>query len=392
MFANPYGHGRARGRRDDRRLIAVRGGAPREAIPVRHAVVVSASEQTGRDGLPQEVFVSCRSSSPRSHIAAEVAGELAARRSGSVRPLDVVTAEGAAAVVAVDGCSSACGARLLEAHGVTPAAALTLDDVDVDRRSFGDSVGAAAALVERRALTRRARRPSPPSSPHSAAVHTVEDYLIAIDWLTSPVGPCGARVENAPTLAAHVSTTLGVSRPTAGEMLNRLEQQGLIRRGASKELVLTSAGRAATDPSVRAHRILERFAADTLGYPIDECFGHARRLAPSFDDEAIARLDRALGHPRRCPHGWPVDAEEARSEAGRLLALAALPPAAAATVELLPENDAAILADAVEAGLLPGARVVRADRSPAGIVAFTVGGVGHALATPSAAAVLVRPA
>ena len=353
---------------------------------------MSPPEHPASEPTPPEVYVSCRSNSPRSHVAAEVAGALAARRAGSVRPLDVVTSEGGLTVVAVDGCSSACGARLLEAHGVTPAAALTLDDVDVDRRSFEETVGAAAGLVARGTLTRRARRPAPPTAHASAAAHTLEDYLIAIDWLTSPVGPCGALVENAPTLAAHVSTTLAVSRPTAGEMLNRIEQQGLIRRGVSKELVLTAEGRALTDRVVRAHRILERFAADTLGYPPDACFAHARRLAPSFDEEAIARLEAALGHPERCPHGWHVDAGAARLEASLLLALTALPPGASATVALLPENDAELLAEVVEAGLVPGAHVLRAPRSPSGVVAVEVDGNARALGSVTAGAVLVRPA
>jgi DtxR family Mn-dependent transcriptional regulator len=339
-----------------------------------------------------EVFVACRSNSARSQVAADLAAELAARRAGSVRPLDVVAADGGPSVVAIDGCSSACGARLLDAHGLTPVAALTLDDVDVDRRPFADTVGVAAALVEQGGSARRARRPAPPAATASAGAHSVEDYLIAIDWLTSPVGPCGALVENAPTLAAHVSSTLGVSRPTAGEMLGRLEQQGLIRRGASKELVLTATGRDKADRVVRAHRVLERFAVDTLGYGLDTCFAHARRLAPSFDDEAIARLERALGHPGRCPHGWPVDPAAARDDAAHLVALTALAAGASARVELLPESDPAALAQALDAGLVPGAEVWRGDPRVPGVVHVTADGRDRVLAAGAAAAVLVRPA
>ena len=284
---------------------------------------------------------------------------MAARRAGSFGTIDDVTSDGATAVVAVDGCSSACGARLLEARGVTPAAALTLDDVHADGRSFDETVVVAATLVDRGVVPRRARRLAPPSASASPRVHTVDDYLIAIDWLTSPVGKCGALVENAPTLAAHVSTTLAVSRPTAGETLNRLEQHGLIRRGATKELVLTASGRATADRAVRAQRILECFTVDTLGYDLITCFVHARRLAPSFDVGAIDRLAKSLGNPDRCPHGWPIDADAGRALATAFLSLAALAPGSPAIVELLPENDLEWLNELVDAGLVPGATVVR---------------------------------
>ena len=344
---------------------------------------------TGTQVRP-ETYVSCRSQSQRSHAAGVIARELATRRAGSFRTIDDVTSGGAAAVVAVDGCSSACGARLLEAHGVTPTAALTLDDIHADGRSFDETVAVAAALVDRGVVRRRARRLAPPSASAPPRVHTVDDYLIAIDWLTSPVGKCGALVENAPTLAAHVSTTLAVSRPTAGETLNRLEQQGLIRRGATKELVLTASGRAAADRAVRAHRILECFTVDMLGYDLVTCFVHARQLAPSFDLEAIERLANSLGSPDRCPHGWPIDAAAARALGAAFLSLAELAPDTPAIVELLPENELEWLDEMVDAGLVPGARVVRTG-SEGGRVTIDVQGRKGRLDAVAAASVLVRP-
>jgi DtxR family Mn-dependent transcriptional regulator len=293
-------------------------------------------------------------------------------------------------VVAVDGCSSACGARFLEAHGVTPVAALTLDDVHADGRPVGEVVAEAGAFVDRGVVSRRVRRLAPPSRSGSPRAHTVEDYLVAIAWLTSPIGPCGALVENTPTLAAHVSTLLSVSRPTAGEALNRLERQGLIQRGASKELLLTASGRTAADRAVRAHRILECFTVDMLGYDLTTCFVHARQLAPSFDAEAVERLARSLGSPDRCPHGWPVDEDAARTLAATLVSLAALAAGAQAVVELIPENGLGWVGEVVEAGLVPGTPVVLAG-AESGSVTVEVRGRAHRLHAAAAGSVLVRP-
>ena len=51
---------------------------------------------------------------------------------------------------------------------------------------------------------------------------------------------------------------LGVSRASAGEMLKRLEADGLVERGERKEAILTAAGRERAEHVVRKHRIVER--------------------------------------------------------------------------------------------------------------------------------------
>src|SRR5207244_2524080 len=59
---------------------------------------------------------------------------------------------------------------------------------------------------------------------------------------------------------------LGVSRASAGEMLKRLEVEGLIERGARKEALLTASGRVRAERVVREHRIIERLLTDFMGY------------------------------------------------------------------------------------------------------------------------------
>ena len=109
---------------------------------------------------------------------------------------------------------------------------------------------------------------------------------------------------------------LGVSRASAGEMLKRLEAEGLIERGERKEALLTKTGRARAERVVRKHRIIERLLTDFMGYTGYEAHERADELGDTFSDEMIERIDEQLGHPERCPHGWPVDTtlEQAENE------------------------------------------------------------------------------
>ena len=87
-----------------------------------------------------------------------------------------------------------------------------------------------------------------------AAGHSVDEYLETIYFLAFPIGEYTPKAGGALPLASRVAEMLGVSRASAGEMLKRLEAEGLIERGERKEALLTPTGRRAT-----GHRA--RFAA-----------------------------------------------------------------------------------------------------------------------------------
>ena len=84
--------------------------------------------------------------------------------------------------------------------------------------------------------------------------HSTDTYLETIYFLAFPVGEYGPVVKDSPALAARVADMLGVSRASAGEMLKRLEADGLVERGERKEVILTPAGREAS-PSVSSAAI-----------------------------------------------------------------------------------------------------------------------------------------
>ena len=72
--------------------------------------------------------------------------------------------------------------------------------------------------------------------------HSVDEYLETIYFLAFPIGEYTPRGAGSPPLASRVAEMLHVSRASAGEMLKRLEAEGLIERGARKEALLTAHG------------------------------------------------------------------------------------------------------------------------------------------------------
>src|SRR6478752_1721101 len=184
--------------------------------------------------------------------------------------------------------------------------------------------------------------------------HSVDDYLETIYFLAFPIGEYHPVTSGSPTLASRVAEMLGVSRASAGEMLRRLEAEGLIERGKQKEALLTAAGRERAEQVVRRHRIIERLLTDFMGYTAAEAHVHADELGATFTDEMVDRIDRQLGHPDRCPHGWPVDPDVEQAENRELEPLSALEPGTQATVVRLAEHDGDLLHWFYDQGLAPG--------------------------------------
>ncbi len=223
--------------------------------------------------------------------------------------------------------------------------------------------------------------------------HSVDEYLETIYFLAFPIGEYTPRGAGSPPLASRVAEMLHVSRASAGEMLKRLEAEGLIERGAKKEALLTESGRERAERVVRKHRIIERLLTDFMGYTGYEAHERADELGDTFDDEMIARIDEKLGHPERCPHGWPVDPELEQTENLELAPLATLAPGTKATIVRLAEHDGELLHWFYDQGLVPGTTLEVRTAEPAADQ-FTVGvnGGERAISEKAAAGLFVRPA
>lgn len=210
-------------------------------------------------------------------------------------------------------------------------------------------------------------------------------------FLATPIGEYGPIVKEAPVPAARVAEMLSVTPPTASEMLKRLEAEGLVERGPRKGPLLTRRGREQAEKVVRHHRIIERFLTDFMGYTPAESHVHADEIGDAFSDEMVERLAEQLGHPDRCPHGWPVDTAHEQEENGALRPLSQIASGRARIVRLA-EHDGDLLHWFYDQGLVPGTELSVLQVDPAaGQLTIEVDGVERAIGERAAAGLYVLP-
>ena len=221
--------------------------------------------------------------------------------------------------------------------------------------------------------------------------HSFDEYLETIYFLAFPIGEYTLRAGGSLPLASRVAEMLGVSRASAGEMLKRLEAEGLIRRGERKEALLTETGRARAERVVRKHRIIERLLTDFMDYTPAEAHVHADELGDTFTDDMIERIDRQLGGPDRCPHGWPVDPAVEQAENAELSPLSELETGSRATIVRLAEHDGALLHWFYDQGLAPGTEIeIEAVQPAVSQLTVRLNGSERAVGEKAAAGLFVR--
>ncbi len=222
--------------------------------------------------------------------------------------------------------------------------------------------------------------------------HSVDEYLETIYFLAFPIGEYRP-ASGSQAIASRVAEMLGVSRASAGEMLKRLETDGLVERGEQKEAILTPAGIERAAGVVRKHRIIERFLTDFMGYTPSESHVKADEMGDTFTDEMIERMNDRLGHPDRCPHGWPIEPDVEQAENAELVSLADLEPGRTAEIVRLAEHDGDLMHWFYGEGFAPGARVVVLEAQPAaGQFKVELAGDERAIAEKAALGLYVRPA
>ena len=227
------------------------------------------------------------------------------------------------------------------------------------------------------------------AQPHG---HSVDEYLETIYFLAFPIGEYRPSTGST-AIAARVAEMLGVSRASAGEMLKRLEADGLVERGDQKEAILTEAGIERAKGVVRKHRIIERFLTDFMGYTAAESHVQADELGDTFTDEMIERINERLGRPDRCPHGWPVEPDVEQAENAELVPLGDLGAGKGSRDRAAGRARRRPPQWFYDEGLVPGIACVRALAQPAaGQLTVAVDGAERALSEKAADGIYVRAA
>lgn len=201
-----------------------------------------------------------------------------------------------------------------------------------------------------------------------------EDYLKAIYSLTS---------SGDPVTVGGLAHELGVSSPSVSAMVTRLTEQQLLERSAGRSLRLTEWGETAALRVVRRHRLLETFLAASLDLGWDEVHAEAELLEHALSERLEERIDTALGHPTRDPHGDPIPPRHGHHEEAWGEPLAAAPAGCRFRVERVSDRDSAALRFLGELGVTPGAVIEVQEQGPFGGPRWIrIGGQRHALGGP----------
>jgi DtxR family Mn-dependent transcriptional regulator len=214
-----------------------------------------------------------------------------------------------------------------------------------------------------------------------------EDYLRAIwkleEW------------QDHPATSGELARALGLSPSTVSEGVSRLVSLGLVRHAPYGAISLTDEGRKQAARMVRIHRVLETGLVQLFGYSWDEVNAEAEQLEHAVSDLFIERLDAALGHPQRDPHGDIIplpsgeipDTVAAPDEQIRLCDLAV---GEGGRVERVSDTDSDVLVYLDELGVVPGTRLrVTGVRRGVGIVRVSVSDREFDVALNAAQVVLV---
>jgi DtxR family Mn-dependent transcriptional regulator len=213
----------------------------------------------------------------------------------------------------------------------------------------------------------------------------MEDYLKAIHTLSAD----SAR----PVATSDLASMMGVSAPSATNMVKALAAVGFVTHTPYHGVRLTPDGERIALEVIRHHRLIERYLQESLGYGWDEVHDEADRLEHAISERLEERLAAALGDPTIDPHGDPIPSREGAVIAPALVPLAALSPGDRAVVGRVASADPEKLRYLGALGLVPGATVELLERAPfGGPVRLSVGGAERVVGPTLESDVLVTPA
>jgi len=103
--------------------------------------------------------------------------------------------------------------------------------------------------------------------------------------------------------------SLKVAPGTITNTIARLEKESLVIHKPYRGVRLTEKGRRIALRTIRKHRLSERLLTDLLNVEWEKVHEAACKLEHSISDEIAKKIEKALGHPKTCPHGNPIPTE-----------------------------------------------------------------------------------
>lgn len=196
-----------------------------------------------------------------------------------------------------------------------------------------------------------------------------------------------------PVALSKIADALGVSVPSANEMVRKLDTRGLLTYEPYRGVLLSDTGSRIADQVLRTRRLWATFLVEHLGFSPNDADDQACHLEHSTTPEAADRLAVFLGNPAAGPLGRRIPDATAASRPDPVLRLADFPVGATAEVVSITATGRRLDFLSAES-IAVGTRVTVAAAGTSGLL-ITIGGkaVGEDthLNPDLAAAIAVRP-
>ena len=187
-----------------------------------------------------------------------------------------------------------------------------------------------------------------------AISNQAEEYIETIYRLESKVG--FART-------MELARELGVVPGSITNTIENLERKGLVIHEPYKGVKLTEDGKKIASHILRRHRLAERLLTDFLNLDWSEVHDPACKLEHALSPEILKPLEKALGHPKTCPHGNPIPTKCGGILEEKTIALTEVDPKTSVVIVKITEEKAEVLKQLTGLKLKPGKRIEIENKS-----------------------------
>ncbi len=210
---------------------------------------------------------------------------------------------------------------------------------------------------------------------------SIENYLKAIYEIQKEQGKVSTN---------SLSEKLNVAPASITSMIKKLSEKKLITHKRYQGVKLTQAGQKISLEVIRHHRLVELYLAEALGVPWDQVHKEAEKWEHVLSEDLEDRMDAALGHPTRDPHGSPIPSRDGTILELDSIPLADLGPGQSGVVAEVSDHDPDLLRYVGKMGLYPKTKVEVLSVEPfSGPITIKVGDISHMLGVQAAQFVLV---
>jgi len=210
-----------------------------------------------------------------------------------------------------------------------------------------------------------------------------EDYLKTVYQVEQEFGRRARSIE--------IAESMGVSAASVTDMMQKLDEMGMISHTEYKGVETTECGKEATSKIVRKHRLIECFLTELPGFSWADVHQEADRLEHHVSDDFADALAEYLGNPDVDPHGDPIPpVGTERSDETGYVPLARCESGDEAVVRQVHDRDPEVSSFLHENGISPGTLILVDSIHSVGLVDVRTGDSDNSVSLPEHVARRVR--